>query len=136
MKELQRIAITISQQINGTIPFMNRLCWGEEHRAMVLDGETVSIVLKVNGFSHKGYVKVTYNEGADLYDIYTSTIETPSNFELVEEGVYCDVLGQVLDRIIEVGDMDDDQYRRKVTDFFGELGYEIEEDDEYEEDKF
>ncbi len=73
-----QVAKTILQQIkagteghnNGTVLMM---CWGTHQ--LVNTGK--GLRFKVNGALHKGYVEVTLDEGADLYDVEFYTMRRP-----------------------------------------------------------
>ena len=54
---------------------------------------------KVQGFLHKGWVLVEYNEGSDLFDIKLLTEEL-RDVKLIE-GVYVDQLIDVIDDSVE-----------------------------------
>lgn len=123
--EITRIALTISNQINSTIPLSNRLCWGEEYRCIAVHNGLASLEMKVNGFAHTGFVLVCYNEGKDLYDIYTSHNNFSQDYKLVREDVYCDMLGSVLDQVIECDGLSDDEYSKKVHEFFNKIGFDL-----------
>ncbi len=57
------------------------------------------LAFKVNGYKHRGWVIVRYNEGADLFDI---ELRTPT-MQLADqiEGVYFDQLVEVIDNAVE-----------------------------------
>ena len=61
----------------------------------------------------------------DLYDIYTSHNNFPQNYKLVREDVYCDMLGSVLDQVIECDGLSDDEYSKKVHEFFNKIGFDL-----------
>ena len=54
---------------------------------------------KVQGFIFKGWVKVVYNEGTDLFDITFLSSKMEIKKEI--EGVYFDMLVDVIDRSVE-----------------------------------
>lgn len=65
---------------------------------------------KVQGFLHKGWVFVEYNEDSDLFDIKLLT----DQFKEVKsiEGIYVDQLIDVIDDVVECCD----NYHQKVID--------------------
>ena len=65
---------------------------------------------RVQGFLHKGWVVVEYNEGSDLFDIKLLT----NQFKEVKsiEGIYVDQLIDVIDDAVECCD----NYDQKVKD--------------------
>ena len=54
---------------------------------------------KVEGFIHKGYVVVRYNEGKDLFDI--SLLDCQKAIVKEIEGVYFDELVEIIDNEVE-----------------------------------
>ena len=71
--------------------------WGLHNpTALPNDG---GLAFKVNGYKHRGWVIIRYNEGADLFDI---ELRTPA-MKLVDqiEGVYFDQLVEVIDNAVE-----------------------------------
>lgn len=57
------------------------------------------LMFKVDGFLHKGWVKVEYNEGTDLFDItlLSNKMEEKQRFN----SVYFDLLVGVIDETVE-----------------------------------
>lgn len=71
--------------------------WGF-HRPTLLPDDT-GLAFKVDGFKHKGWVFVKYNEGKDLFDV-----ELRDNAMIiirVIEDVYFDQLTAVIDNAVE-----------------------------------
>ena len=54
---------------------------------------------KVNGFIHRGWVIVKYNDGTDLFDI--SLLDINMNIKSEIEGVFFDELVKVIDSAVE-----------------------------------
>ena len=71
--------------------------WGFHNPRSLPNNE--GIIFKVQGFKHKGYVSVVYNEGKDLFDVilYNHPMATKSK----TEGVYFDMLVEVIDGLVE-----------------------------------
>lgn len=107
---LKEIIGSMVGQISLSAPISHQMSWGiEKVYAQYYPHHghpSPTLVMKVNGFNYKGIVRVVYNEGTDLYDILT-------NGDVIED-VYCDVLGNVLDKLIEKGDMSEEEYRKRV----------------------
>jgi len=57
------------------------------------------LMFKVQGFIFKGWVKVVYNEGSDLFDIYLLTSKMEIKKEI--EGAFFDELLDVIDSNVE-----------------------------------
>ena len=70
--------------------------------------------LHVTGFLHKGFVQITLNEGADLFEIKLLSEER----ELVKfiDGVYLDCLVKTLDENIEKCE----NYEQRVSEYLKE----------------
>jgi len=60
---------------------------------------TNCLQFKVQGFKHKGYVTVKYNEGKDLFDVtlYNNRMTVKEK----TEGVYFDELVDIIDGLVE-----------------------------------
>ena len=71
--------------------------WGFNTPAALADNK--GLAFKVNGFIHKGWVKVIYIEGADLFTIIL--INRKRNVVREIEGVYFDQLVEVIDNAVE-----------------------------------
>ena len=113
-----QIAKTILQQIHaGTVDKRNgrylMMCWGAKQLLNTGKG----LRFKVKGLLHRGYVEVTLNEGADLYEVEFYTIRNykakiTAEGEVVPgsqvrktvkqyEGVYWDMLTGIIDSTVE-----------------------------------
>ncbi len=113
-----QIAKTILQQIRaGTdTQGFNRgtklmMCWGTNQ--LVNTGK--GLRFKVNGALFRGYVEVTLDEGADLYEVEFYTMRRPrkakdeifnTNAQVKKvakqyDGVYCDQLTAIIDGTVE-----------------------------------
>ena len=60
---------------------------------------TNGLQFKVEGFIHKGYVSVIYNEGKDLFDISLFNCQMVIIKKI--EGIYFDQLVEVIDNEVE-----------------------------------
>lgn len=114
-EEIIRIATTIWDQILGTTPHPIIMSWGVECvRCNEWEG-CATLKIKVNGFLHKGWVYISYDEGTDLYDISLLSMDKKEVVKM-EEGVYFDQLGELIDRCVERGDLSIDEYARRVEE--------------------
>lgn len=68
------------------------------------------LTFNVQGFLHKGWVSVEYNEGSDLFDIKLLTDQLKEVKSI--EGIYVDQLIDVIDDTVECCD----NYDQKVKD--------------------
>lgn len=80
--------------------------WGA-HRFIALAGNK-GLMFLVQGFKHKGWVEVTYNEGKDLFDVRLLNMRKVEKEKI--EDVYFDQLVQVIDAHVEMVD----DYKEKV----------------------
>ena len=71
------------------------MSWGLLHPRIIHNG----LSFQVNGFKHKGKVRIQYNEGQDLFDVYL----LEDNDKLVDtiNLVYLDQLVEVIDERVE-----------------------------------
>lgn len=71
------------------------MSWGVESPVVVKLG----LQFKVNGFKHKGLVRILYNEGADLFDI--ELFDSDMNVIESLDGIYFDQLVDTIDEHVE-----------------------------------
>lgn len=69
--------------------------WGLHSPMAIKDG----LMFKVQGFKHSGWVKVIYNQSADLFDISLLTSTMIPTKEM--NGIYFDQLVEVIDDHVE-----------------------------------
>ena len=76
---------------------MVMLSWGVSDFRALANNE--GLIFHVKGFKHVGWVKVVYNEGRDLFDIFylSNDMET----QKVENGIYLDMLVTAIDEEVE-----------------------------------
>ena len=71
------------------------LSWGFQSPIAIENG----LKFFVEGFIHKGWVKVTYNEGSDLFNV--RTLDDSGNVKEERTDVYLDGLCDVIDGMVE-----------------------------------
>jgi len=76
---------------------------------------TNGLQFKVEGFIHKGWVKIIYNEGADLFDVTLLNSDMETKKEIT--GIYFDELVEVIDLEVEKVD----NYENKVKQTYSLL---------------
>ena len=69
--------------------------WGYNSPVALTNG----LQFKVQGFKHKGFVAVTYNEGKDLFDVTLFNCQMVITKKI--EDVYFDQLVEVIDNEVE-----------------------------------
>ena len=76
---------------------MVMLSWGVSDFRALPNNE--GLIFHVKGFKHVGWVRVVYNEGRDLFDIYylNNDMETLK----VDDGIYLDMLVTAIDEEVE-----------------------------------
>lgn len=76
---------------------MVMLSWGASDFRALPNNE--GLIFHVKGFKFVGWVKVVYNEGRDLFDIFylNNKMET----QKVENGIYLDMLVSTIDEEVE-----------------------------------
>ena len=71
--------------------------WGFSNPMAIANDE--GLIFRVNGFKHKGYVKVLYNEGKDLFVIILLDNRKIESHRIGD--VYIDSLVNVIDEAVE-----------------------------------
>ena len=76
---------------------MVMLSWGVSDFRALPNNE--GLIFHVKGFKFVGWVKVVYNEGRDLFDIFFLNNEMET--QKVENGIYLDMLVTAIDEAVE-----------------------------------
>lgn len=118
LQEKMELVNTIYRQIFISATHQQAMSWGLHSLKGIDFMGMVTLSFKVNGFIFKGEVLISYNNGLDLYEIRFRKDNTITK-TICE--VYCDMLGEILDREIEIGDMSLSEYQSKVEDFLNSL---------------
>ena len=85
--------------------------WGF-NKPMALPNDE-GLIFKVNGFIHKGFVKVVYSAGQDLFMVIL--LDSKMNTVKEIEGVYFDMLVDVIDGAVERTQ----NYEKRVNEKYG-----------------
>ena len=91
---------------------MVMLSWGcSDFRALA---NNEGLIFHVKGFKFVGWIKVVFNEGRDLFDIYylNNDMET----QKVENGIYLDMLVSTIDEEVEKTNDYENDVRRSLVD--------------------
>lgn len=118
LQEKMELVNTIYRQIFISATHQQAMSWGLHSLKGIDFMGMVTLSFKVNGFIFKGEVLISYNNGLDLYEVRFRKDNTIT--KTIYE-VYCDMLGEILDREIEIGDMTLSEYQSKVEDFLNSL---------------
>lgn len=98
----------ISQLKAGTEAFVI-MSWGVDGN--VTAGEMngmAAAAFRVNGRLFPGHVMIAYDNAADLYEVW---LTNGGKCKCLGKGIYCDMLGEVIDTAIERG-TDPEEYER------------------------
>ncbi len=95
------VASTIWGQIRASLNFSEIISWGISKKIATEYNGKPALQIRVSGLQHKGWVIIALNYGLDCYEVYFVTVRGTVKKTLDE--VYCDNLGDVLDRNIERG---------------------------------
>ena len=87
------------------------MSWGF-HSAMVIKN---GLRFHVNGFQHRGWCEVVYDEGRDTFTFRTIGNKGVVKYEI--DDVYFDNLIEIIDSAVETGKMNDEQYKQRVSEW-------------------
>ena len=112
MDECKAIAIEAHTQLFCSITKTIYNTWGVSERACGFFMDMPTMMLKVSGLIHKGWVYVSLNEAKDVYEV---RLLTPDRVVVkVVDEVYFDNLGWLIDSLIEKPEgMSDEEYESK-----------------------
>lgn len=96
---VMQVAKTIREQLVVLTPMPVFMSWGIDEFAATIYKDLPALRIKVNGRLHKGYVIIALN-GSDYYEVY---LQKGKNVECIDEEVFFEDLGDVIDRAIESG---------------------------------
>ena len=101
------------KQLFWSIDRLTYMSWGVSKIQYTFYEDMPSLLLRVSGMLHKGYVIVSLNEGADAYVVTLMTVRKVVKKNMKD--IYCDTLGQTIDELIErPAGMNDETYRNKA----------------------
>lgn len=104
---VMHVAKTIKEQLVSLTAMPILMSWGITEFVATIYDDMPALRLKVNGRLHAGYVIIALN-GSDYYEVY---LQNDKGTECVNEEVYFDELGDVIDRAIESG-TDKEEYNK------------------------
>lgn len=101
-EHLKEVAQTILNQIITGTTWDVWGSWGMNNPRYTQYQEYPALIFSVNGFLFSGKIIVALDESLDVYRLYLwNMINEP---QLVNDNVYCDELGDVIDRHVEKGE--------------------------------
>ena len=95
-----KIANEINRQIRCGVTADVIMSWGISKRIATVYQNRATLALRVNGILHKGWVYISLDEGRDVY-IVTLLSADKKNMVSVNDEVYCDDLGSLIDSLVE-----------------------------------
>lgn len=113
---VMQVAKTIKEQLVSLTPMPILMSWGITEFVATLYDNMPALRLKVNGRLHSGNVIIALN-GSDYYEVY---LQNDKGTECVNEEVYFDELGDVIDHSIESG-TDKEEYENFCHQQLAEL---------------
>ena len=94
------------------------MSWGFDNSRPTPKG----VAFEVNGFKHKGWCEVVYDEGSDTYTFRTFDDNGEVKREI--ENCYCDNLISIIDAEVETNNDQSEEYKRQFQEWlnfvFGE----------------
>ena len=105
------IAKTINEQLFWSIDKWTYFSWGVSKKLFTYFKEMPSLMMRVSGALHKGWVVISLNEGSDTYEVRLFNVKKEEKAKY--EDIYCDQLGEFIDGLIERSpSMTNEQYAK------------------------
>lgn len=108
------VATTALQQLNAFTEWSVLASWGVSKRQYLRWRDMPALALRVQGFAHTGWVVISLNEGADEYEVELADEHFYAKDGSRRDGVYCDMLGDVVDELVETGGLSKAEYDAKI----------------------
>lgn len=93
------VAKTINEQLFWSIDMPTYFSWGVSKKMFTFWNDMPSLMLRVSGAIHKGWVVVSLNEGADTYEVRLLNVRQEE--KAVYTDIYADQVGSFIDDKIE-----------------------------------
>lgn len=101
------------KQLFWSIDMMTFLSWGVSKKCYAFYHNMPTLILRVSGMVHKGWVYVSLDEASDAYIVTLLNIRREVKKTMSD--IYCDSLGSVIDELVEKpADMNDKEYHQKA----------------------
>lgn len=91
------------------------MSWGFRYSSPIPNGVT----FQVNGFKHKGWCEVVYDEGSDTFVF--RTIDEKGEVKKEIKDCYCDNLVSVIDAEVETNNDQSEEYKEMAHAWFKEV---------------
>lgn len=108
-----QVAKTINEQLFWSIDKWTYFSWGVSAKMITFWEEMPSLMMKVSGAVHKGWVVISLNEGADAYEV--RLLNNKKEEKAKYEDIYCDQLGSFIDSLVERPSGISDQEYAKIA---------------------
>lgn len=115
---INQTARTISSYLKAGNPYIF-YSWGAHNAKAILHDGKAALQLSVNGFKCKGRLIVAYNEGKDLFEVYT--YNRAGRLLNKADEVYCDELQNICDRFVETENDKSPEYNNQCKKWFATL---------------
>lgn len=110
-EEVLRIAQTALQQIKAGVSTSVYWSWGVSKLGYTVYEQMPTLMLRVSGLLHKGWVYVSLNQGSDTYEVRLMKVDrTMKKGTEPHTDVYCDQIGELIDQLIERGTCSEQEY--------------------------
>lgn len=111
-EKIREVVETINEQLLISAPINIQMSWGVSKKVCMMYENMYTLGIKVQGFLHKGWVYISYNEGLDEYEI--RLIGDENQVLKLIKGVFFDEMGDIVDKLVERGECSDADYTEKV----------------------
>ena len=93
------VAKTINEQLFWSIDVPTYWSWGVSKKLFTYYNYMPSLMMRVSGVIHKGWVVISLNEASDAYEVRLLNVSKEEKAKY--EDIYCDNLGSFIDGLIE-----------------------------------
>lgn len=120
MEKCLSIAKTMFDQLKWSANFNTIMSWGISSSVAIYYEEKPTLALLVNGFRHKGWVYISYDEGLDLYEVRLLNKNKESVIKFLDN-IFADELGSTIDRLVEYDPMETSReaYNKQILNEYG-----------------
>ena len=112
-EQLKAVATTTLMKIKAGVSLWVYFSWGTDKLCFTEYNEMPTLMLRVSGVIHKGWVYVSLNEAQDLYEVRLLTYDYELQGEPHTE-IFCEDLGPLIDRLVERGTCTDEEYEERA----------------------
>jgi hypothetical protein len=110
----QKVATTTWQQIAFFTDWSVIASWGVSKKQYLRWRDMPALALHVQGFAHTGWVIISLDEKAGEYEVELADEHFCAKDGSRRDGVSCDMLGEVIDGLVETGGLSKAEYDEKI----------------------